>query len=428
MNSEPFDEPSDAPAASAGTLLPSEPSRAGAPPLSRGLVLLMACAAGLVVANLYYAQPLLDLLASVFHVGAATIGLVVTMTQVGYALGLAFLVPLVDIVERRGLVVWFTLASAVTLAGAGAAPSVGVLLAASLAVGFTSVVPQMLVPFAATLAAPEERGRVVGAVMSGLLAGILLGRTVSGFLAAAAGWRTPFFVGAVLVAALAVVLRVGLPRSRPELRASYGAALRSLPAIARRYATLRSASLTGALAFATFSLFWTTLAFHVAGPPFHYGSAAVGMFGLLGLGGTLVASIAGRLSDRRGARPVLLGGVILALAGFVAFALGGETLWGMILGVLLLDMGVQGTHVANQTRIFALSDTERGRIGAVYMVTYFAGAALGSIVGVLAWQRWRWEGVTSAGLALLVLALLSALPNVDAREPGHVATAEPRER
>lgn len=374
--------------------------RGGRPP-----VLLLAVAAGLVVANLYYNQPLLAGMARDFGVAVPAIAPVATLTQVGYALGLFAVVPLADVAERRRLLVVLVLGAAAALAASALAPTAAALAAASLAVGVLSVAPQVIVPIAADLAPPGARGRAVGTVMSGLLVGILGARVASGALGARLGWRPVFLAAAAGMLVLAGVLRVRLPESRAEVALSYRALLASLPAVARRWAVLRESAVFGALAFASFSAFWTTLPFHLAALPGHYGSGVAGAFGLVGIVGALAASFVGRVNDRGDPRRTVGWGLAGTVAAWVALAAFGTALAGLVLGVLLLDLGVQGAHVSNQTRIFALDDAARGRINAVYMVAYFAGGALGSAAGAAAWARAGWTGVSLVGALFAVLAL-----------------------
>ncbi len=368
-------------------------------------VLLLATAAGLVVANLYYNQPLLDAVARDFGVPATRVAPVATLTQVGYALGLFAVVPLADVTERRRLLVLLVLASGAALAAAAVATGPAALAAASLAVGVLSVAPQVIVPVAANLAAPAERGRVVGTVMSGLLVGILLARVVSGAAGARFGWRAVFWGAAAVMALLAALLRARLPASRPDAALPYRALLASLPAVARRYAVLRESAAVGALAFASFSAFWTTLAFHLAAPPLRLGSAAAGGFGLVGVVGALAASVVGRRNDRRDPRGTIGIGLAVTLASWGVLGAFGASVAGLVAGVVLLDLGVQAAHVSNQARIFALDESARGRINAVYMVAYFAGGALGSAAAAAAWARAGWGGVVAVGAGFVVAAL-----------------------
>jgi predicted MFS family arabinose efflux permease len=270
--------------------------------LSPALVLLMAAACGAAVANIYYAQPLLDTIGRDFSVSDGTAGLLVTASQIGYAAGLILLVPLGDLLERRRLITLILLVTALALLATALAPSFSLLAAALLVVGVTSVVAQILVPLASTLAPEAERGRVVGKVMSGLLVGILVARTASGVIAELGGWRLVFGISAALMVSLSAVLHRALPRVRPATDLSYPALLRSVVELVRERPTLRLRMAYGALGMGQFSVLWTTIAFLLAGRPYHYGEATIGLFGLVGLAGALAAQVAGRMADRAAPR------------------------------------------------------------------------------------------------------------------------------
>ena len=397
------------------------------PGIPARLVLLLSFAAAATVANLYYAQPLLPGMARSLGVTASAVGWVPVLTQVGYALGLLFFIPLGDTVERRRLILGLVLASAAALLCAAVAPGVAWLAAASLAVGVFTVVPHVALPLAAHLAHPGERGRVIGLIMSGILAGILLARTVAGLVGGAFGWRMVYGLAAACMVLLAIGLARLLPPSPPERAVRYGALLASLGPLLRDEAELRRPSIIGALVFGAFSVFWTTLAFFLETPPYSWGAEAAGLFGLVGLAGAFSAPAVGRLADRRGAR--FASGVALgvALGSFGVFALVGRSLAGLILGVVLLDVGVQSAHVANLARVHALDPAARSRRNTVYMVSYFAGGALGTWLGVRAWARLGWAGVCAAGAAFLLLALLAwAVPGPTAAPPRSRAAAPPR--
>ena len=323
--------------------------------MCRRLVIVFAAATGLVVANLYYAQPLLDTLARQFHTTSGVAGLIVMLTQVGYAVGLLFIVPLGDLLERRGLVTTVLLATTLTLTGSALTPSMTVLMVLAPLIGLTSVVVQVLVPFAASLAAETERGKVVGTVMSGLLIGILLARTVSGLIAQVAGWRTVYGVSAAVMLVLIGVLWHELPRvGKPPVEMSYGQLLRSVWELMRSEPLLQRRSFYGALAFAGFSVLWTSLAFLLAHPPYEYGQAVIGLFGLLGVAGALTASVAGRLVDRGWANGATGAFAVLSLVAFGLLSLGGHALLPLIAGIVLLDLGTQGMQITNQSEIYRL--------------------------------------------------------------------------
>lgn len=364
----------------------------------------MAVACGLVVANIYYNQPLLAAIGRTFHLSDSQASLVATATQVGYTLGMLFVVPLGDMLERKRLMLLMLLGAAGCMALAAVAPTFATLAGASVLIGIGSAVPQLLVPMAAHLAPPADRGRIVGRVMSGLLIGILLSRTLSGYVGAHLGWRAMFEIGAGLMLALLALLAWQLPTDRPAFTGSYGALMKSLVTLTREQAALRRAALVGGLLFAAFSVFWTTLAFFLESPAFGYGSDVAGFFGLIGAVGALAASWAGRTADVKGPDFTIALGSGAALVSFVVLGLGGYHLAGLVLGVIVLDVGVQGAHISNQTKIFALVPEARSRLNTVYMTGYFIGGSLGSLLGGLAWTHGRWPGVCGLGLVLTGLA------------------------
>lgn len=375
------------------------------PALSSTTVWLLSAVGALAVANLYYNQPLLADIARYFHVPPGRVGVVSTLTQVGYAVGILLFVPLSDVRERRGLIVTMLGAVSVALALVALARSFAWLAAASFAVGLTTVVPQLIVPFAAGLAPPAGRGRVVGLVMSGILIGVLGARTVSGVVGSAWGWRAVYGLAAGGMLALSVSATRWLPHAPASASLRYGELLRSLVPLARREPVLREAAILAGLGFAAFSAFWTTLVFRLETPPLHYGARTAGAFGLVGIVGALTAPFIGRLSERRSPRATVGVGIGVGIAAYLCFLAAGSTLPGLVAGVILLDAGAQTTGVSNQARIYALPAGLHGRLNTVYMVAYFAGGALGSLLGAWAWGRWGWEGVCGVGLATLGLAL-----------------------
>lgn len=377
-----------------------------ASPLTRARVLLMAIACGLAVANIYYNQPMLDDIGRSLHIGALQIGLIPVLTQLGYATGLIFLTPLGDRHDRRVLILTMLGVLTASLLAAAAAPSLHVLIAASFLIGMTGTVAQQIVPLAAQLAGPGERGKTVGLVMSGLLIGILGARTLSGWVSTLWGWRVMFLVAAAMMVVLAAVLSRRLPHAPPTSQLSYPALMRSLGHLAVQYPTLREAAVVGGLLFATFSAFWSTLTLWLASPTYHLGSNVAGMFGLVGIAGALIAPVSGRLADRGGPRRVLSAGIVTVLVAFAIFGGLGHSLWGLGVGVILLDLGVQACQIANQTRIYALDHAAASRLNTVYMGTYFVLGALGSLLGSFAWTHFAWTGVAFTGAALALLALL----------------------
>jgi predicted MFS family arabinose efflux permease len=358
-----------------------------------------------VVANIYYNQPLLAAIGRTFHIPDSQASLVATATQVGYTLGMLLVVPLGDMLERKNLMLWMLLGAAICLGAAAFAPSFLLLAVASVLLGICSSVPQLLLPMAASLAPEADRGRIVGRIMSGLLIGILLSRTVSGYVGAHLGWRTVFEGAAALMLALAGLLAWRLPRDRPSFQGSYASLMQSLITLIRELPPLRRSALVGAGIFAAFSVFWTTLAFYLEGPAYHYGSDVAGFFGLVGAVGALAAPLAGKAADTKGPRFAITVGILLALASFVLLGVGGGYLAGLVLGVILLDVGVQSAHISNQTLVFSLRPEARSRLNTVYMTGYFTGGSLGSVVGGLAWTHYGWPGVCAVGALFVALAL-----------------------
>jgi predicted MFS family arabinose efflux permease len=385
------------------------PSAAHAPHshYSRATLLLLAAIAGITVANIYFNQPLLDDFRASFPQSAWLIGAVPAVTQLGYALGMLLLAPLGDRFDRRLIILLQLAALGVALVVATVAPTLIVLIAASLAIGVVSTIAQQAVPFAAELAPPAERGHAVGTVMSGLLIGILLARTVSGFVAEYFGWRAVFGASVVASIALAVVVVMRLPRSKPTSTLPYGKLLVSMWHLVFESPALREASLTGGAMFAAFSIFWSVLVLLLAGEPFHMGPQAAGLFGVVGAAGALAAPLAGKSADTRGPRAVITLSIGLVAVSFVIFALSGRSITGLVIGVIVLDIGVQAAQISNQSRIYALKPEARSRVNTVYMVVYFIGGALGSVVASLAWHAFGWVGVCLAGLLATGLAGLS---------------------
>jgi predicted MFS family arabinose efflux permease len=371
------------------------------------LVMLLAAGAGMAVASLYYAQPMLGLLAGIFDASPGRIGLVPTLTQLGYAGGILLLAPLGDRYDRRNVILGKLVLLAIALLLCAAAPSLGFLLAASLAIGLAASVAQDFVPAAATLAPAAQRGRTVGMVVTGLLLGILLSRVVSGVVAEHFGWRTMFVAAALAVAVVGLAAWRGLPRFAPTTALPYGALLASLAHLWRQHGALRRAALSQGLMSISFSAFWSTLALMLHGAPFHLGSSAAGAFGLAGAVGALLAPLAGRLADRRGPEFVIRTGAGLMVASFLAMAAGTGQLWLVALGAALFDLGFQGALVAHQTTIFGIDPAARSRLNAVLFTVMFTGMATGALLGSLALAHAGWMGVcllaattAAAGLAL----------------------------
>lgn len=387
-----------------------------APHLAPHLALLLASGAGLSVAALYYAQPMLGVMAAGLGASERAIGLVPTLTQAGYAAGILLLVPLGDRLDRRRLIAAKSLVLSLALLAAAVAPSLTALLVASLVAGLAATLAQDIVPAAAALASARHRGRLVGTVMTGLLLGILLSRVVSGWVAEHFGWRSMYLVAALSVAASGLCLWQGLPRFAPTTGLRYTALMATLAALWRRHRPLRQAALAQGLLAVGFSAFWSTLALMLHGAPFHMGPVQAGAFGLAGAAAALAAPIAGRLADRHGPVRVARGGMVLVLASFVLLALAASLPLGVPLRLAVLaagavgfDLGFQAALIAHQTLVYAIDPPARSRLNALLFVAMFTGMATGAALGGLAFAQWGWQGVMlgAAVTAALALALRS---------------------
>lgn len=395
------------------------------PEMAPRLVFLLALAAGAAVSSLYLAQPLLGLLANDLNASALRIGLVPTLTLLGYALGIFLLVPLGDRHDRRQVIaVKFALLVSALLA-VGLAPSLPLLLAASLAIGMFATLAQDIVPAAAALAPDARRGKVVGSVMTGLLLGILLSRVVSGVVAEQWGWRSVFFGAALAVALIGYAVWRGLPRFIPSTHMRYGALLASLGHLFQRHAALRRAALAQGLISAAFSAFWSTLAVMLHGAPFHLGSAVAGAFGLAGAAGALAAPLAGHLADRRGAAVVTRLGTGLTTLSFALMALAPQfsTTTQLVLLVITtvgFDLGMQVTLIGHQSIVYGIDPDARSRLNAVLFIGMFVGMASGAAAGSALLAQWGWSAVTLLAtlLALAAFALRCSDLGVRARTAG----------
>ncbi|MCM7435119.1 MFS transporter [Enterobacter hormaechei] len=374
--------------------------------LSPALILLMSVATGLAVASNYYAQPLLDTIARAFDLSASSAGFIVTAAQLGYAAGLLFLVPLGDMFERRMLIVSMTLLAAGGMLITASSQSLTMMIIGTALTGLFSVVAQILVPLAATLASPEKRGKVVGTIMSGLLLGILLARTVAGLLASLGGWRTVYWVASVLMLIMALALWRGLPKVKQENHLNYPQLLASVFSLFTRDKLLRTRAILGCLTFANFSILWTSMAFLLAAPPFNYSEGVIGLFGLAGAAGALGARPAGGLADKGKSHMTTSAGLVLLLLSWAAIWYGHVSVLALIVGILVLDLTVQGVHITNQTVIYRVKPDARNRLTAGYMTSYFIGGAAGSLISASSWQHAGWTGVCAIGAIVAAINLL----------------------
>ena len=389
------------------------------PGLSPALIVLMSVATGLAVASNYYAQPLLETIATNFSLSVNQAGFIVTAAQLGYAVGLMFLVPLGDMFERRGLIVGMTLLAAGGMLITAMSQNLTMMIIGTALTGLFSVVAQLLVPLAATLAAPEKRGKVVGIIMSGLLLGILLARTVAGALATLGGWRTIYWVASALMFIMALVLWRCLPRYKQHTGLNYGQLLGSIFALFIHTPVLRTRALLGALSFANFSVLWTSMAFLLAAPPFGYSEATIGLFGLVGAAGALMATKAGQLADKGKARVATSAGLVLLLLSWLPIAFGQHSIIALIIGIIVLDLAVQAVHVTNQSVMYRMMPEARNRLTAGYMTSYFIGGALGSLISAAAYQHAGWYGVSTAGLVLCLLNIVTWLVGKRSDQPAN---------
>ncbi|UNO43123.1 MFS transporter [Streptomyces sp. MST-110588] len=376
--------------------------------LSRGVVMLFAVACGAAVANVYFSQPLLVTMGHDLAMSPALVGSVVTLTQVGYGLGLFFLVPLGDVADRRRLVVAQLLLLVLALAVVAAARTAAVLLVGMAATGLLAVVTQTLVAFAASLAPPAERGRVVGRVTGGVVIGILLARTASGLMADLAGWRSVYLASALLTALLALVLYRVLPRhsAAPPATLRYGQLLRSTVTLFARERLLRLRALFGLLIFAAFSTLWSSVALPLSQAPYFLSHSAIGALGLIGAAGALAANVAGRLNDRGLSRRTTGTALALLAVSWLPLAFTRSSLAALIVGVILLDLAVQAVHVTNQTLIYALHPEAGSRLIGGYMVFYSIGSATGAIAATSLYTVAGWGAVCALGAAFSCLGLL----------------------
>ena len=376
----------------------------------RGAILAMAIVAGAVIGNVYFAQPMLPLIAADLHIPRASIGLVPGVMLAGFALGLLLLLPLGDRYDRRRIVLAQIGLAGVFALGVALAPNFPLLLAACFGLGAVSCVPQQLVPFAATISPAAERGRSVGTVVSGIMMGLLLGRTVGGALSALVGWRPVFGLAALLMVVMAGVSARVLPRGRATTDLPYLTLLASLGPLLIQHSALRRAMFTQAMLWVAFNAFWASLAALLIDEPYRLGPAWAGAFGLVGLIGALAATLGGRGADRIGPMRVLAISIgIVALSYVVLFA-GPVSMAALVVGVILLDLGCQSALVSNQTSVMALDARAQGRLNTLYMTTTFLGGAAGAALSGWAMARFGWTGVATLGLsAALVAAVVHAV-------------------
>ncbi|RCK44481.1 MFS transporter [Thalassospira profundimaris] len=382
----------------------------GAKPVSGWLIFFLATACGLIVANLYYSQPLVGPISTELGLSKQAAGLIVTMTQVGYGIGLLLIVPLGDLFENRRLIMTVIALGGLAMLVSGVATSPVMFLASALLVGIGSVAVQILVPLAAHLASDANRGRVVGNVMSGLMVGIMLSRPVASFMTELTEWRVVFFASAIIMVVLIVAVRLVLPVRRPTARTHYFDLLRSMAALMVSSRVLRRRALYQASLFAAFSLFWTTVPLLLAGPDFNMSQGDIALFALAGAAGAIAAPIGGRMADRGWIRPataIAMASVPCALMLTHLGTMGSSfSLVVLVAGAVILDFGLTCNMVLGQRAIFSLGAAYRNRINGVYMATFFAAGAVGSAVGGWAYAHGGWMWATAIGMMFPALGLL----------------------
>ncbi len=377
------------------------------PVMTRSLTLLFAVAGGAVVANLYWSQPLLTVIAKDLGAPASTAGWLVTATQIGYAVGVLLIVPLGDVVDRRRLVPVTILAAAGALVLCAAAPTMGLLLVAISLLGLTTIGGQLLIPLAGDLAQAARRGAVVGTVASGILTGILVSRVVSGLVAQAFGWRAVYLIAAALDVVLASLLYRAIPPLPAQTRVAYPALIASVGAVIRRERTVRWVLALSGIAFGLFTMFWTALTFLLSGPPFSFSVAVIGLFSLAGLVGAVGAQRAGVLHDRGWSLPAMGVCWVLLVAAFAVAALGATSAALVIVAIILVTLAIQAVTILNQTRLFEVDPQARSRLNTAFVTNNFIGGALGSTLATVLWSAGGWTAVslTGSGLALIGLAI-----------------------
>ncbi len=373
--------------------------------IPKGLLRALAVIAGLSVANLYYNQPLLELLRTELHTTTLEANRIAFYAQTGYALGLFFVIPLADLIDRRRIVGGAFALLVVALAGIAASGSIRTIQLFSLATGVCSVLPHLFIPLAARYSRPEERNRNVGIILSGLLTGILASRVVSGAVGEWWGWRTMYGAAAATMAAAGIATLRLLPDARPDFRGGYGALMGSLWTLVRRYPVLRLYSLRAALAFASFLCFWASLAFRMAEPPFRAGSDVVGALGLCGIAGAVTATFAGRWIARVGVRRFNVHGAALQLGAWALFGIGADSYAAIVAGIVAIDIGMQCIQLSNQAVLFELEPAASNRINTIFMSIFFVGGACGTFLSGAAWSLCGWTGVVAVGAALTLASL-----------------------
>jgi predicted MFS family arabinose efflux permease len=379
--------------------------------LSSKQILFMSATAGICVANIYYSQPILNEIAKSLKIDLKSAGYLSVLSQAGYGLGLFFITPLGDKIDRKRLILWLQIGLLISLGILATASSIWALNIASLLIGIFAVTAQVILPMAASLTS-ENRGKIVGVIFTGILTGVLAARVVSGYISEYLGWRYVYIVSAALVLISAIIMQSDFPSTKDRFAGSYFQLLSSVTNQFKRFSTLRKTALVGALTFGTFSSFWVALTFHLSGKPFNYKSDTIGLFGLLAIGSALFVPIIGKLFDKyNNPKKSLLFTIGAVILGLLILFLFPTSLTGIWLAVILIDIGVQATQVTNIALIYTLDTTANSRINTVYMTLYFIGGAVGAFMGIYCWQLGGWNAAIIQMIVFASLALLVALSN-----------------
>jgi predicted MFS family arabinose efflux permease len=374
--------------------------------LQRKDVAIMAICTGLIVANIYYIQPLIVLVSKEFNIPENVAGSAAYLTQAGYAAGLLLLVPLGDMMEKRKQILLVTSIAVLSLIGVAVAPAFWIMQVACFMLGLSSIVPQLILPLAANLADAAQRGKVIGSVMSGLLIGILLSRTLSGAIGAWLGWRSMFWIAAAICIIIIAVIYKRFPKNHPSFSGHYGTLMRSLLTLVKTQPVLREATAISMCSFAVFGSFWTTMVLLFSNEPYHFTSDQIGLFGLAGAAGALAAPLVGGMGDKGNLRRTISIGLGIFLFSLLLLYFSRYYVIGFVIGIILIDVGQQAIHVSNQTRVYALIPGARNRLNTVYMSCSFAGTATGSAIGLYLWKHFNWAGVIAGNIVLTVIAIL----------------------
>ena len=374
--------------------------------LSPSLKYLITIGCGVVVANLYYCQPLLGALSRAFKVSEESASFVNIFSQLGYGLGLLFIVPLGDMLVRRGMLIWLHLLAALSLIGVGLSPDIGWLYFFSTCVGITSTACQLFIPLAMHLASDDERGKVLGIILGGLLTGILLSRSLSGFVAEYWGWESVYFISAGLMLIMTILIWKFIPGEDPAFKGNYGQLMHSLISLFKEEPVIRESAWIGACLFGAVAAFWATMAFFLEKPPYGYSLLLIGLFGIIGAGGALISPFVGRITDRVGPLKPMRWGIVMMLAGYLILFIGKSGIGLVIAGIICIDMGLQCTHIPNLSRNYSLLPEARTRLNTIYMTFFFVGGTLGSSFGSIAWNEGGWAGVCLVGIGMVILGSL----------------------